>query len=122
MAERSSNGYKTLWEKEKLLVTSNFSFSHCVFKRLTLQTRKNQGLFGKGLYVGKVSDIFQPQIIIHHSNSEEARTDTHYLINTRAWYYKPYLSVTPLPDEKNGKKNPDDRLNVTQNILLVFRR
>ena len=22
---------KTLWEKEKLLVTSNFSFSHCVF-------------------------------------------------------------------------------------------
>ena len=28
---------------------SNFSFSHCVFKRLVLQTRKNQGLFGKGL-------------------------------------------------------------------------
>ena len=22
---------KTLWEKEKLLITSNFSFSHCVF-------------------------------------------------------------------------------------------
>ena len=36
-------------EKEKLLVTSNFSFSHCVFKRLVLQTRKNQGLFGKWL-------------------------------------------------------------------------
>ena len=28
---------------------SNFSFSHSVFKRLVLQTRKNQGLFGKGL-------------------------------------------------------------------------
>ena len=28
---------------------SNFSFSHHVFKRLKLQTRKNQGLFGKGL-------------------------------------------------------------------------
>ena len=38
-----------LLEKEKLLVTSNFSFSHSVFKRLLLQTRKNQGLFGKGL-------------------------------------------------------------------------
>ena len=38
-----------MWEKEKLLVTSNFSFSHIVFKRLVLQTRKNQGLFGKGL-------------------------------------------------------------------------
>ena len=37
------------WEKEKLLVTSNFSFFHNVFKRLVLQTCKNQGLFGKGL-------------------------------------------------------------------------
>ena len=36
-------------EKEKLLVTSNFSFSHSVFKRHVLQIRKNQGLFGKGL-------------------------------------------------------------------------
>ena len=43
------NRQKTLWEKEKLLVTSNFSFSHSVFKRLILQTHKNQGLFGKGL-------------------------------------------------------------------------
>ena len=43
---------KTLWEKEKLLVTSNFSFSYSVFKRLGLQTRKNQGLFGKGLNSG----------------------------------------------------------------------
>ena len=36
MEESSSNGWKTLWEKEKLLVTSNFSFSHSVFKRLVL--------------------------------------------------------------------------------------
>ena len=33
---------------KKLLVMSNFSFSHSVFKRLVLQTRENQGLFGKG--------------------------------------------------------------------------
>ena len=26
-----------------------FSFSHSVFKRLVLQTRENQGLFGKGI-------------------------------------------------------------------------
>ena len=44
----SSRQAETLWEKEKLLVTSNFSFSHCVFKRLVLQTSKNQGLFEKG--------------------------------------------------------------------------
>ena len=49
MAESSQKDRKTLWEKEKLLVASNFSFSHSVFKRPVLQTRKNQGLFGKGL-------------------------------------------------------------------------
>ena len=37
------------WAKEKLLFMSNFSFSHSVFKRLVLQTRKNQGMFWKGL-------------------------------------------------------------------------
>ena len=51
MAESSPTGEKTLWEKEKLLVSSNFSFFHSVFKRPVLQTRKNQGLFGKGLKV-----------------------------------------------------------------------
>ena len=40
---------KTELEKEKLLVMSNFSFSHSVFKRLLLKTHKNSGLFGKGL-------------------------------------------------------------------------
>ena len=49
MAESSPKEQKTLWVKEKLLVKSNFSFTHSVFKRLILQTRKNQGLFGKGL-------------------------------------------------------------------------
>ena len=49
MPESSPNGWNTLWEKEKLLIMSNFSFSHSVFKRLVLHTRKNQGLFGKGL-------------------------------------------------------------------------
>ena len=33
----------------KRVITSNFSFSHTIFKRLVLQTCKNQGLFGKGL-------------------------------------------------------------------------
>ena len=36
-----------LREKEKLLVTSNFSFSYSVFQRLVLQTHQKQGLFGK---------------------------------------------------------------------------
>ena len=45
---RKFKGWKTLLEKKKLLMTSNFSFFHSVFKRLVLQTRKNKGLFGKG--------------------------------------------------------------------------
>ena len=49
MAERCPKGKKTLLEKEKLLVTSNFSFSHNVFKRLVLQTCKIQDFFGKSL-------------------------------------------------------------------------
>ena len=53
----SPSALKTLWEKEKLLVTSNFSFSQSVFKRLVMQTRKNQGLFGKGLNLLKVTQI-----------------------------------------------------------------
>ena len=54
MAESSQYGKKTLWEKEELLVTSNFSFTHSILKRPFLQTRENQGLFGKGLKSEKV--------------------------------------------------------------------
>ena len=35
--------------KGEIAPYDQFSFSHSVFKRLVLQTRKNQGLFGKGL-------------------------------------------------------------------------
>ena len=43
-----SKQVEILWDKEKLHVISTFSFSHSVFKRLTLQTHKNQGLFENG--------------------------------------------------------------------------
>ena len=36
-------------KKDKLLLMSNFSFSHSVFKRHKGQTHKNKGLFGKRL-------------------------------------------------------------------------
>ena len=32
MPESYPNGQKTLWENEKLIITSNFSFSHSIFK------------------------------------------------------------------------------------------
>ena len=53
MAESYSNALKTLREMEKLLVMSNFSFSHSVFNRHVIQKRKSQGLFGKGLIFSK---------------------------------------------------------------------
>ena len=37
------------WRNCSLLIASNFSSSHSVFRRLVLQTHKNQGLFGKGI-------------------------------------------------------------------------
>ena len=59
-------GRKHCGKKEKLLVTSNFSFSHSVFKRLVLQTRKNQGLFGKELKdLGEISNVNIDTLIKH---------------------------------------------------------
>ena len=44
-------------EKEKLLVTSNYSFSHSVFKRLVLKAHRNKGLFGKGFTLCKIANF-----------------------------------------------------------------
>ena len=41
-------------------MTSNFSFSHSVFKGLVQQTCKNQGLFGKGLTCINILPVFSP--------------------------------------------------------------
>ena len=43
-----TNGKKTLWENKKLLIMSNFSFSHSVFERLVLQKCKKMARLGKG--------------------------------------------------------------------------
>ena len=40
---------KTQWDKEKLLVMSNISLCHRVFRRNVAQTSKNKGLFGRRL-------------------------------------------------------------------------
>ena len=47
-------GRKHCGKKEKLLVTSNFSFSHSVFKRLVSQGRQKASLCGNGLTFPKV--------------------------------------------------------------------
>ena len=75
MAESYPNRQKTLWEKEKFLFTSNFSFSHSVFKGPVLQTRENQGLFGKGLMRSKTKQ----QIAINR----------HYILKHWLWSFFP---------------------------------
>ena len=46
MAESSPNGFKGMREKEKLLVTSNFSFSHSLQKTCTAYTQKTRACLG----------------------------------------------------------------------------
>ena len=57
MAESYPNGKKTMSEKEKLLVTSNFSFSDSVFKKLVSQWRQKVSLCGNGFT--PFSTVFQ---------------------------------------------------------------
>ena len=63
MIESSPNGLKTLWEKKKLLVTSNFSFSYSVFKRLVLQTLKKRQLVWERVKNTSKEDIFQTSFV-----------------------------------------------------------
>ena len=48
------------WEKEKLLVTSNFSFSHSVFKRLVPKGRQKVLLCGNGLRIYQKTNLKLP--------------------------------------------------------------
>ena len=49
MAESSPYGQKTQWEKGEIARYEQFLLFPLCFQRHVLQTRKNQGLFGKGL-------------------------------------------------------------------------
>ena len=49
MKNKCDIGWKTLCEKEKLLVTSNFSFSHNAFHSYIPLVRQNVALCGNGV-------------------------------------------------------------------------
>ena len=53
-------GRKTLWEKEKLLVMSNFSFSHSVFKRLVWEWVKQNVKVNNHLLQDKILVLSNP--------------------------------------------------------------
>ena len=50
--------WKTLWEIKKLLVTSNFSFSHNVFKSCLWSMRQNEYLWSKRLILYQATIFF----------------------------------------------------------------
>ena len=74
ITESSPNRDKNTVGKGEIARYEQFSFFHSVFKRLVLQTRKNQGLFGKGLSnvqnprfrynLGKINSRKRPSYII----------------------------------------------------------
>ena len=62
--------YKTMWKKEKMLVTSIFSFSHNVFKRLHFPSLE-AGLCSKGLKAPY--DLLEHEIILCRDNCPRAK-------------------------------------------------
>ena len=76
MEDSSTNGLKTLWEKEKLLVTSNFSFSHSVFKRLVLE---------KGLRENIIISMMSITLIIPKGNIIKKKIYIYIMITCDIW-------------------------------------
>ena len=70
---------KTLWEKEKLLVMSNFFFSHNVFKSCLSLMRQNEYSRSKGLKskfhqgFNIPSDYFHNAVYLIHGGRVEGR-------------------------------------------------
>ena len=138
-AESYPNGKKTPWEKEKLLVTSNFSFSHSVFKRLVSQGRQKVSLCGNGLKEinSCVTSFIDFKVLnaIFKIHSVISRRPLHLSIiplfpDCHFQKYCSYFSkvcFNPIPDDKllgfpKLKASADDKSNVAQNIKIVFRR
>ena len=86
---------------------SNFSISHSVFKRLVLQTSKNQGLFGKGLretiqntFISKLCPFFNLDILssIKHATAKRWHSHAVLLFNSESrllmtLYKKPFENI-----------------------------
>ena len=99
---------KTLWEKEKLLVTSNFSFYDSVFKILVLQTCKSQGLFGNGLTHWKKKSFRKTlklaiSIFSRMLSMQSVYISIYFCSVFKIWTVLKWCKrewVNPLPDEK----------------------
>ena len=74
-------GRKYCGKKEKLLVTSNFSFSHSVFKRVVSQGHQNVSLCGNGLTLHQMTKIIDMSIFkAFADNKNKCNTKTDWLL------------------------------------------
>ena len=101
MAESYPNGLKKQWKKEKLLVTSNFSFSDSVFKRLF--PRASKGVIVWEWVKGKnCTKCFEIRPLILKFWSGQIRTDAGpYIHQSDVWMTMSRMSRSPLADSKN---------------------
>ena len=87
-----SKRVENTWEKEKLLVTSKFSFSHSVFKRNVLQDMQKQGLVWEWVTILKMLFcLFFARICNYASN-----TTSYWLNHTVSPVNQQSLALTTL--------------------------
>ena len=111
MVESTPKRYRTLWEKEILLIMSNFSCSHNVFKRLVQQTCKNIVLLGNGLNPPSARAYLQKQFdgIFYHNYETK--------INGKR--------INSLPNDKISdwykmKAFAADKIDATEKLIFFF--
>ena len=80
------------------MVTSRFSFSCRVFKRHVLQTRKTQGLFGKGLtWLAVVVAVYCDWCLIP-ANFQSSTCSYNYLMDIFVLSYKQLFTLMSIND------------------------
>ena len=87
MKNKSNIGYKTLREKEKLLVTSNFSCSHNVFLSCISLVHQNAALCGNGLSGGihiGIAEKLEPNSLPHNGFPLDHATS--YSLKELTWW------------------------------------
>ena len=104
---------ETFWEKEKLLVTSNFSFSHNVFYSNISLVRQNAALCGNGL-------IFYHIMTFH--GPEEDGVWKHWGKRRKCWvtniFFFNFLLNNKILDWSKLKAFADEKINVTKKIEI----
>ena len=107
---------KTLWEKKKLLVMSNFFFSHYVFKSCLLWMRQNEYLWSKWLKCNCVCTNIDMRIDILFRTFKQYEDKGHSAVRQKAMFtlINSYNVDRELKEEELDKVNVLDMSQVLQ--------